>query len=154
MIVKICLALALFVVGELLSNLVLFRYLKSRFSNEDDNSAKTSSAILGIPLPIFKGILERLVLFTALHFAFTPILVVFGTLKLGTRLNPNSEQKQVSNDYFLVGNFTSILIAMLYTFAYSQFSVLLSNLVATANIFEKKAAPITKSLDKDQVQLC
>ena len=61
---------------------------------------------------ILKGILERLVLFTALIHGYPQILIAFAAMKLGTRLHeePNTE---ISNTYFLAGNFISILLAMI-----------------------------------------
>lgn len=64
----------------------------------------------------FKGILERLVLFIGLINGFATVLVVFGALKLGTRLHDEKGPDHVpTNDYFLVGNFLSLLVAMVDT---------------------------------------
>jgi hypothetical protein len=43
---------------------------------------------------------------------FTTVLVLFGALKLGTRLH-DEQGCAVSNDYFLVGNLFSVLIVLL-----------------------------------------
>lgn len=59
--------------------------------------------------------MERLFMSLDLILGFTPILVVFGTIKLGTRFKDNQD---IKNDYFLIGNFSSILIAMMYYFCY------------------------------------
>ncbi len=61
---------------------------------------------------IFKGILERLVLFTALIHGYPQMLIAFGAMKLGTRLH-EEQGSVISNTYFLVGNFLSILLAMI-----------------------------------------
>ena len=60
-----------------------------------------------------KGILERAVLFVGLLYGFSQILIAFGALKIGTRLHKD-QKSEVSNNYFLVGNLVSILLAMLY----------------------------------------
>jgi len=39
------------------------------------------------------------------------ILVVFGALKIGTRLDKSDA---IKNDYFIIGNFSSILAALIY----------------------------------------
>ncbi|UOY06655.1 hypothetical protein L0P88_22375 [Muricauda sp. SCSIO 64092] len=55
-----------------------------------------------------KGFLERLFLaFLLLSNLQGGALVLFGAIKLGTRLDSDKERK-VSNDYFVVGNFLSI----------------------------------------------
>jgi hypothetical protein len=59
----------------------------------------------------FKGVLERLVIFVGLTSGHSTVLVMFGALKLGTRLHDEGE-KNVSNNYFLIGNFLSALIAI------------------------------------------
>ena len=59
----------------------------------------------------FKGILERLVLFTGLTGGYSTVLVMFGALKLGTRLHDEND-KNVSNNYFLIGNLLSAFIAI------------------------------------------
>lgn len=59
----------------------------------------------------FKGILERLVVFVGLTSGYSTVLVMFGALKLGTRLHDEGD-KNVSNNYFLIGNFLSVLIAI------------------------------------------
>lgn len=56
-----------------------------------------------------KGVLERTVLFVGLMLNYAVILAAFGAFKLGTRLKDDSVNP-VSNDYFLVGNMTSLLI--------------------------------------------
>lgn len=59
---------------------------------------------------IIKGVIERIFLSLSMINAIYPLLTVYGALKIGTRLG-NSHQ--VKNDYFLIGNIVSILIAML-----------------------------------------
>lgn len=60
---------------------------------------------------VFKGVLERLFLVTGLLTGFPHVIIAFGALKIGTRFQKNNK---VSNDYFLIGNFISLLAAILY----------------------------------------
>lgn len=61
---------------------------------------------------IFKGILERLLLFVALIHGYPQMLIAFAAMKLGTRLH-EEDDAEISNTFFLVGNFLSILLAMI-----------------------------------------
>jgi hypothetical protein len=94
-----------FLLGELLG-LIVFGLLK-KFLGPD----KSSSAYKGA---VFKGILERLTLFTGLLCGFPQIIIAFGALKLGTRLHED-KGSEISNTYFLTGNLISIFMAMIYT---------------------------------------
>lgn len=51
---------------------------------------------------------------------YPQVIIAFGALKIGTRFQRSSS---VSNDYFLIGNFISLLTAILY----SQLAILLMN---------------------------
>lgn len=62
---------------------------------------------------VFKGVLERLVMFVGLWIGFAHILTLFGALKIGTRLDSDKSQR-VSNDYFLVGNLLSVFLVLIY----------------------------------------
>ena len=64
------------------------------------------------PKSILKGILERLVLLTALIHGYPQILIAFAAMKLGTRLHAE-QNSDISNTYFLTGNLVSILFAMI-----------------------------------------
>ena len=64
------------------------------------------------PKSILKGILERLVLLTALIHGYPQILIAFAAMKLGTRLHAE-QNSDISNTYFLTGNLISILFAMI-----------------------------------------
>lgn len=97
-------ATAIFVVGELVG-LLIFAFVKSAIGPPKTSPARKAS--------VLKGILERAVLFTGLLHGFPQILIAFGALKIGTRLHEDKET-EISNNYFLVGNLISILLAMLY----------------------------------------
>ncbi|RQO36015.1 hypothetical protein DBR37_06650 [Herminiimonas sp. KBW02] len=85
------------------------------------------AALLKVPdIETFKGVLERLVIYVGLLSGYEIILVMFGALKLGTRLHDEGKNP-VSNNYFLVGNLTSVLIAItaavaLFYFAKNNYS--------------------------------
>ena len=98
-------AIAIFAAGELIS-LLIFCFIRKQFAPTESSSAGSAS--------IVKGILERVVLFTGLLFGFPQILIAFGALKLGTRFSTEQESR-ISNDYFLIGNLISILLALVYT---------------------------------------
>jgi hypothetical protein len=101
--------IVIFVLGEWLLNISFFAYLKKQFGVTDAASETIPSFPFGIST--FKGLLERLVLFFGLAVGFSQVLVVFGALKIGTRLEKDN---RIKNDYFLIGNFASLLVAMLY----------------------------------------
>ena len=102
---KFLYVIAILAAGELIS-LFLFAGIRKWLAPTESRSAGRAS--------IAKGILERVLLFTGLLFGFPQVLIAFGALKLGTRLA--TEQKStISNDYFLVGNLISILLALVYT---------------------------------------
>jgi len=67
-------ALFIFLIGELLCNLTVFRYMKSYFIEASINQETTieeKPRFLGLSLSVFKEC-ERFFLFTGLHFGFTP----------------------------------------------------------------------------------
>lgn len=75
------------------------KWLDPKNSNKN-NSAKFTSWL--------KGFLERIFLtFLLLSGLQSGALVLFGAIKLGTRLESDKDRK-VSNDYFVIGNFLSI----------------------------------------------
>ena len=97
-------AIIIFVIGELIS-LLIFAILKRAMKLSKTSPARKASVV--------KGILERAVLYIGLLYGFPQILIAFGALKIGTRLHEDKQSK-ISNNYFLVGNLLSILLAMLY----------------------------------------
>lgn len=93
---------AVFIAGELMAGFVFLILRRS----------VAGSALFKKPdIETFKGVLERLVLFTGLIAGHSTVLVMFGALKLGTRLHDEAD-KVVSNNYFLIGNFLSAFIAI------------------------------------------
>lgn len=71
-----------------------------------------------------KGILERVFLMISLINGYPHALTLFGTLKLATRLKRDSEgdkkKEATYNDFYLLGNFISILAAFFYVFLYEK----------------------------------
>ena len=96
-------ALIVFICQEVLG-LIVFPVL-NRYLGPAGGKAWDLGAIL-------KGILERLVLFTALIHGYPQMLIAFGAMKLGTRLH-EEQGTVISNTYFLVGNLLSMLLAMI-----------------------------------------
>jgi len=76
---------------------------------------------------LLKGFVERVFLLVSLVNQYPHALTLFGALKLATRLKrDNSEDKEkesVYNDFYLIGNFISVLMAIWYVFLYKEFIV-------------------------------
>lgn len=75
---------------------------------------------------LIKGIVERLFIMISLLNNYPHSLTLFGALKLGTRLkrdNNENEKNEESNynDFYLIGNFISVIIAILYVYLYNKF---------------------------------
>jgi hypothetical protein len=74
---------------------------------------------------LLKGAVERLFLMISLINGFPHALTLFGTLKLATRLKREADNKKINestfNDFYLIGNFISVIMAMFYTFLYSKY---------------------------------
>ena len=67
---------------------------------------------------IFKGVLERLFLIIGLLAGYPQVIIAFGAIKIGTRFQKDSK---ISNDYFIIGNFTSLLAVILFVSVISHF---------------------------------
>ena len=98
-------AVAVFSAGELVG-LLLFTLIKKAVGPEESSVSNLIS--------IAKGFLERLVMFTGLLHGYPQILIAFGAIKIATRLSTD-QQREISNNYFLIGNFVSIFLALVYT---------------------------------------
>lgn len=114
---KLICFIAIFTVGELLVNPTLFAFLRRHFLQVPEQDVPPR--LLGLPVSVFKGCLERFTLFLGLILPLYYLLTVFGTIKIGTRLEKNNK---VQNDYFIIGNLFTILIAMLYSWVWSLFT--------------------------------
>lgn len=107
----------IFLVGEILMNTTFFKYLKKYFNGEKTSREESVNKFLGFEISIFKGFLERFVIYFALTINLTQILIVYGAIKIGTRFEKNDK---IKNDYFLIGNFSSILISIIYYFIFTK----------------------------------
>ncbi len=92
--------IASFAPGELIA-IVIFNYIRRKFASKGTNNFSAIS----------KGILERFMLVTGLVMNIQAIITLFGAIKIGTRLK-DANQEKISNDYFLIGNFISVTIAL------------------------------------------
>ncbi len=71
---------------------------------------------------IVKGLIERAFLTYSLLSGFPHALTLFGALKLGTRLKradnertaEGRKEESLYNDYYLMGNFISVILSMVY----------------------------------------
>jgi hypothetical protein len=67
------------------------------------------------------GIFERLMLTLGFIANIPTVFVFFGALKLGSKIKGSSEEN-IPNDYFLIGNAVSAIIAILEFFAFNLIS--------------------------------
>ncbi|MFV8392042.1 hypothetical protein [Flavobacterium sp. LB2P6] len=74
---------------------------------------------------LLKGIVERIFLLVSMINDYPHALALFGALKLATRLKRDDEQDKVKqslyNDFYLVGNFISVMIAIFYVFLHHKY---------------------------------
>lgn len=94
---------------------VLFTYIFSFIANffYQKNGFNTNS--------IIKGLIERFFLFFALINNYPHALTLFGALKIATRLKHDTENKQEEdsyNSFYLIGNFLSVMLAIVYVLIY------------------------------------
>ncbi len=91
-----------FIISEALA-LVAYYFIRKKYSKNKSN--KNTS--------ILKGILERLVVYIGLILGYQSIIIVFGTLKIATRIKTDDYSETISNNYFLLGNFLSIFFVFI-----------------------------------------
>lgn len=123
---NLALFLSIFLIGEVFINRTVFRFLKTYFEfkeGQTEEEKQSSKPILGLPLSIVKGLVERFTIYFSLVAGLSQILIVFGALKIGTRLD---KTKEITNDYFLLGNFVSILTTVGYYVLYLKLTVALN----------------------------
>lgn len=69
---------------------------------------------------VLKGLVERTFITVSLFSGYPHALILFGTLKLATRLKAvdsnDIAQAKLFNDFYLIGNFVSIMAAMFYAY--------------------------------------
>lgn len=105
--------LIVFIVGELIG---LFVFWAVRRIWKIDSNGINWKAIIG-------GWIERIVLFFGLATGLSQVVIMFGALKIGTRVSTSKNEK-VSSEYFLIGNLISALLAFLYLFVYVKWKYL------------------------------
>ena len=103
----------IFLFGEIVANLG-FIFIVNPLMKKDVEILKKSKW-----KGVYKGILERFLLFLGMINGITMILLFFGALKIGTRLESDKDSK-VSNDYFLIGNLISVLFVIFYYLLYNR----------------------------------
>lgn len=100
-----------FIISELLAAFV-FYFVRKKLSKLTSKNTLSST---------LKGTLERLVVYIGLAFGFQSIIMLFGALKIATRLK--DEDEKISNNYFLIGNFLSILFVFVALFIFNIFNL-------------------------------
>lgn len=103
------LILVLFIFQELTA-LPVFYLIRRYFQGQ--STIKNPVTVHTWLYSVFKGVLERLVIFLGLMNDLPYVIGFFGALKLGTRLDTDKNDR-VSNDYFLIGNLVSILLVVI-----------------------------------------
>ncbi|MGE4002501.1 MAG: hypothetical protein AB7I48_20060 [Planctomycetaceae bacterium] len=93
-------AVGIYLIGELVGA-GLFSWVRKLLGPKTTDASQVWTGLL-------KGMFERLVLVTGLIQGIPQIVIAFGALKIGTRLHDST---RISNDYFLIGNLLSLLIA-------------------------------------------
>ncbi|HTH56464.1 MAG TPA: hypothetical protein VL728_10505 [Cyclobacteriaceae bacterium] len=95
--------LTIIVIGEILIHLIFI--VLSRMLGKEKRDKITG-------LSIFKGLLERAFVVVTLNFEMVSALTLLGALKIATRIKDTEDK--ISNDFFLIGNLTSVLFAIGY----------------------------------------
>ena len=98
----------LYIALELLSNLTIFPILNKVYGAKKESGEKMP--------PWLKGVVERICLITGLLLSFPHVLVAFGALKIGTKLDRSEPDNKKDTEYYLVGNLVSILITFVFIF--------------------------------------
>lgn len=108
---------AIFVMGEFAA-LPIFAILRRSFRDIfAQNNLFTDTPNAGLRVPgteMFKGILERFVVTFGLFIALPGILTVFAALKLANRLSHEADDRDITINYFLIGNLTTVLLCLAY----------------------------------------
>jgi hypothetical protein len=109
---EIILFCIVFIEQELVA-LLVFHYVRRAFRKGKPPPDRRS-----VRGAIGRGILERFLIYLGLVTGLSQVLMLFGAIKLGTRLDAD-KNSMVSNQYFIVGTFLSVLLAMLGYLAYN-----------------------------------
>ena len=130
-------------VGEWLANSFIFNRIKDYFHEDlsteietTNDTNKTTKPLIhfgrNISISAVKGILERGLILAGLLLNMSQVLTLFGALKIGTRLDKS--KTEISNNYFLVGNFVSAFLTLIYYYFFKHFSTCLIVFFANAKL--------------------
>jgi hypothetical protein len=147
-IIGILLFAAIYLVGELLANWLIFPWLMDRYLPPIVAQHQESIEPQESPIQEFsteaaaeatqkrevkarlKGLLERIVLFLGLAAGIDQVLTLFSALKLGTHFlkkdQKETDDEKISKDYFLIGNLLSVLLALIYLVLWKLLSGILT----------------------------
>ena len=105
-VITFALAAFLYLLAEFLVAPILFRLIRKRFGRTESDDVPPET----IKAAKFKGRFERAVLLLGLLGSYAHVLTLFGALKIATRIKEDPDE--VSNDYFLIGNLTSVALVL------------------------------------------
>lgn len=109
-VLKVVMFLLIYALGEVLVSGLVFRRLNKYFQMTPKRGK----------VAIWKGLLERFMLYLGLAVGIQQVLIVFGALKVGTYLHTEGEDQKLSKDYYLIGNVLSITFAIFYMLLYER----------------------------------
>lgn len=72
------------------------------------------------PKTVIKGVVERIFLIVSLINGVGQAIVLFGTLKVASRLTDAKKAEPAFNDFYLMGNMLSVLGAIAYVHWYNN----------------------------------
>lgn len=113
--------IAIYILIEVVSNLTIFPLLSKIYSTKKESGEKIA--------PWLKGVIERICLISGLLLNYPHVLVAFGALKIGTKLDKSGDETKKDTEYYLIGNLISILIA--FAFIYLKQSPFVLNIFST-----------------------
>lgn len=103
--------LILFLFAEFITVYIVFFFIKKLFYPKKED---TSNSVPQLDYKdSLKGTIERIVITFALMNNIPHALIFFGAVKMGTRLKTETNSDDY-NDFFLIGNLSSIGISILY----------------------------------------
>lgn len=110
---KNILFLAIFFIGEWV--IYLIRLMIIRKYNQKGNLIKLEKdKIRGLPKWLSMNSFERLLVALFLILGYESILLVYGVLKIASRLQPAQREEQPNADNFFLDNFLSLFVALIY----------------------------------------
>jgi len=107
---KYTIFLIIYIVGEAIA-VYIFNIIKKWLNIGETDGNKT--------IAIAAGMIERIVLYSGLVINVQQVIIMFGALKIGTMVSAKKD-KGIRTEYFLIGNFISVLLALAYYFAYTK----------------------------------